>query len=154
MRKSELTPELAERLADAREVSGSIQKAIDATIDEHLGQPIELDDTWRASEHTRLVYDNIKADLLERTNEGRNAMRAAALQIDRALIDEKAITEDAWHDLRRELEMLVEQSGNDCWKLDGPHLDGRFPRKPPTEAAPETEEASEKKKKNEIAAAR
>ena len=71
-----------------------------------------------------------KSDLTLTVNEGRDAMRAGAIGLVRDLLDERVVSDDAWNDLKRALGHVKQEAANDCWKLDGPHLDGRFPKEP------------------------
>ena len=64
-------------------------------------------------------------------NDGRDALRAGALAMVRALADERVVSDDAWSDLKSRLSAIQHEAESDCWKLDGPHLDGRFPEPRP-----------------------
>ena len=55
-------------------------------------------------------------------------MRIKKLPMVEDLRAERVVSEDAWNDLRALLSNTLQAASNNCWKLDGPHLDGRFPR--------------------------
>ena len=55
-------------------------------------------------------------------------MRLGTMAWHDALREERVVSEDAWSDLRRRLSALDSEAESNCWKLDGPHLDGRFPK--------------------------
>ncbi|MEE8146571.1 MAG: hypothetical protein V3T24_03110 [Longimicrobiales bacterium] len=55
-------------------------------------------------------------------------MRTGSAGLIHELREERVVSDDAWRDLQRLLGELKQEASSNCWKLDGPHLDGRFPR--------------------------
>ena len=71
-------------------------------------------------------------------NDCRDRMRRGTMARRDGLREERVVSEDAWDDLRRVLSTMKSEASGNCWRLDGPHLDGRFPR----EEEPEETEGS------------
>jgi len=108
---TDLARELAEMLAGAAFV-----------------EPLAGDGTWRDRARLDARVDALELEGTRLVNAARDRMRAGASAWLRDLAEQEVAEEDAWRDARRRLEAIRQQAGNDCWKLDGPHLDGRFPR--------------------------
>lgn len=62
-------------------------------------------------------------------DDGRSLTRPHALGLASSFEEHKVVCESSWRDLQRLLGELSREIANDCWKLDGPHLDRRFPGK-------------------------
>ena len=99
-------------------------------VNTHAGHELaNTDSTWRAGAELSAVYDTLRAELRAAINNGRNATRAEAVVLAHEFNEHKVVCDDAWRDIEQLLGELRQEAGNNCWKLDGPHLDGRFPVK-------------------------
>ena len=137
-----LVPACASALSRCEESAARLTGELDARVAAHVGsEPLSLGGDWRDVARLRDLGLALRRDLLGLVNGERDATVAGARDLARALDDHELVTEDAWEDLRRLLGELRQEAANDCWKLDGPHLDGRFPGEGGGEARPQGEVA-------------
>lgn len=116
--------------------SGGQRKAYDRLTRDLLAiansdRGIEITDTTEYGEARSELTDacdRLEDALRKAVNRGRDATRAHRLPLGRAFRDHGTVTDHAWRDLERSLGRICQEISNDCWKLDGPHLDGRHPR--------------------------
>jgi len=117
--------------AAAVELDDTIRGVVAETLE---AQPLVIDDGWQTRARVDQRYDDLRAALRNAVNDGRNAMRVGSVGLATDLDEHKVASEDAWRDLRQLLGEIASQAKSDCWKLEGPYLDGRFPKAPaPTE---------------------
>jgi hypothetical protein len=124
-----LASQLLDRLGAGEQAGSDLSEALAAARREHLEAAIALDGTWRDFVDTDARADALARALLQAVNAGRDHMRRATMAWRDGLREEGVVSEDAWSDLRRSLSRLKNEAESNCWKLDGPHLDGRFPRR-------------------------
>ena len=132
-RERVLLPALAEHLTAGEQAAAEFSASVERVLDERASVEIVWDGTWRTTARLDALVDELEAALGSEVTAGRDAMRAETVAWSVALREERVLTDDAWEDLKRALGALQQAASNDCWKLDGPHLDGRFPREPADE---------------------
>lgn len=69
-------------------------------------------------------------------NDARDEFALPAERWVRTVDEHRIVTSDAREDVRRLLHDVKGELADDCWKLDGPHLDGRFPVEEPVHDGP------------------
>jgi len=129
-RNALLVPAAAAHLATGEAAVADATSAVDALLERTFAGPLVVDGSWQSRARVDAVVDELNAGLLRIVNDGRDGVRAGAVGLTTDLNEQCVVSEDAWKDLRSALQSLLEQASNDCWKLDGPHLDGRFPKPP------------------------
>lgn len=130
-RRGALAPALAAHLAAGQGAVAELGGALDGLLEVSLSRELVLDGTWRGRAALERVIDELSIGLRRALNAGRNGLRGASVGLVHDLREERVVSEDAWRDLQRLLQGLQSEASNNCWKLDGPHLDGRFPRPDP-----------------------
>ena len=133
-RNALLVPAAAAHLATSDAAVADATSAVDALLERTFAGPLVVDGSWQSRARVDAVVDELNAGLLRIVNDGRDGVRAGAVGLTTELDEQRVVSEDAWKDLRSALQSLLEQASNDCWKLDGPHLDGRFPKSRESEA--------------------
>lgn len=123
-------PALAAHLVASEQAAEEFAAALPRATLEALSGELILDDTWRAKASQNDLVDAVGRALTRAVNAGRDGLGAGGRGLVRTLRDEEVVSEDAWRDLRGTLDALRQRAASDCWKLDGPHLDGRFPTEP------------------------
>lgn len=125
--RERLLPALESGLAACEAASGGAGPELAALLDAELGGDTPpLDGSWRTRSRLDDLRYGLRPRLIELVNRGRDALRAGTVPLLTALKEDRRIREDAWDDLRELLGGIRQDAANDCWKLDGPHLDGRF----------------------------
>ncbi len=102
------------------------------------------DDSWRARSSIESWYHDLRHHTRRSLNAAQNVVVPVSTRLRHEFELGRSQHHQAWEDFKQRLRGIHGEAANDCWKLDGPHLDGRFPTQPP--AAPS-------KKKAEIAMA-
>ncbi len=112
---------------DASEVAwATFEKTVEAAAAERYVAADAGGTEWRAVSAERVFLRELRGQLERVVRAGRDGLRPGATDLQRALLDEKQRSDEAWQDLREALQRLHSRAASDCWKLDGPHLDGRF----------------------------
>ena len=102
-----------------------------AELDRVLSDPrdaeVATENSWRA----RSAITDLRHELGHLVRGPLHVLRDGALlhqeSIRSSFQQHRTVTEEAWSDLESALCRIAQEAANDCWKLDGPHLDGRFP---------------------------
>ncbi|MEM6673869.1 MAG: hypothetical protein AAF726_13575 [Planctomycetota bacterium] len=129
--RAALESDLPEHLRAAGEGQEALARAIEAARAERFVAPEEVEGSeWRTNSAARAFARQLRTELSRAIAEGRDAVRPQAKGIARALSDERERSDEAWQDLRQVLRSLHGQASENCWKLDGPHMDGRHAPKP------------------------
>jgi len=100
-----------------------------AALKAQLATSLVIDGNWQSSHGLKLFADALEFPLQEAQLAQRRVLGPRVGSAISTLREERELSEMAWQDLRKKLGRLLQEAGNDCWELDGPHLDGRFPRK-------------------------
>lgn len=88
--------------------------------------------TWQQRASVEDEVEALSRRTLTALNASRDATRPPQVTIIAAFHEHRVVDGDTNEDLRSALVHIRSEAANHCWKLDGPHLDGRFPRKKPT----------------------
>ncbi|MEM9380396.1 MAG: hypothetical protein AAGB93_10655 [Planctomycetota bacterium] len=129
--RAALEADLPELLRAAGEGQQALARAIEAARAERFVAPEESEGSrWRTDSAARAYAGRLQRELTRAIAEGRDTVRPSSKAIARALADERERSDEAWHDLRQVLRSLHSRASENCWKLDGPHLDGRHTPKP------------------------
>ena len=124
-----LLPELEDALSQVEQARRQLAMRAEAVFAQELDAPLlALEGDWEERAAYEVRLESWRAALLDLVNEARDGLAPAARRIPRALDDQGELSEDAWDDLQRQLGRVRSEVGDNCWKLEGPHLDGRFPR--------------------------
>ncbi|MCP3915237.1 MAG: PDZ domain-containing protein [bacterium] len=126
--RTALAATLTGSLEGGERASTELATALATAREAHLEQDLPLDGTWRDRTRVDARAEELATALLVAVNHGRDAMRGGTMAWQDGLREERVIAEDAWSDLRRVLSTLKSEAADNCWTLDGPHLDGRFPK--------------------------
>lgn len=105
-----------------------LQAEFEADTARDIGtQPLSLGDGWRSRTQLNRISGDLRGTWRSSVTDARDAMRTSIGALPRSLDEHQVACEDAWRDVRELLGTLHSNSNNNCWKLDGPYLDGRFP---------------------------
>lgn len=124
--RAALRTALPAELASAMIGWSAMQTSIGAALEVRYVAPGDDSPQWRLRECERAFLRGLRGRLDASVHDGRDTLRDSANDLRRRLHDEKQRSDEAWDDLRDALKSLHSRVANDCWKLDGPHLDGRF----------------------------
>ncbi len=127
--RAALEADLPEHLEAAEAGRMALTRTLEAIIAERFVMPVDALDAqseWRGADAERAFITQLRASLGDAVDDGRDVLRPEAQSIQRMLRDEQVRSDEAWNDLRSVLQRLQSRAGEDCWKLEGPHLDGRF----------------------------
>ncbi len=125
--RSTLETILVEGLTANEAASAELSSTLATIRTDHFAEELQVDGTWRGRTRVDAHADELARALLQAVNGSRDAMRRGTMSRRDGLREERVVSEDAWSDLRRMLSGLKDEAASNCWKLDGPHLDGRFP---------------------------
>ena len=134
-RNGVFVPSVAAHLAAGERAAADLKATIDLRLERALAAELDVDGPWQARARLDAVIDELGVELRRAVNDGRDGVRAGSVGLIQDLREERIVSDDAWKDLRQLLQRILSEASSDCWKLDGPHLDGRFPRRPAREAA-------------------
>ncbi len=135
-RPERLVPSLAKHVAQSDAAFAALEGAVAVALERVLAEPLAFDASWRATARVNAAVDGLELALQDAVDAGRDALRAQTVALEVELDEERVVTEHAWEDWKRALGAIHGEAANDCWKIDGPHLDGRFPVEP-KDAAPQ-----------------
>ena len=122
---------LPAHLGAAEAGRATLARTIEAIAAERFIMPEDALDSpseWRTDDAARAFIVRLRASLGDAVDDGCDVLRPEAKAIERLLRDEQERSDEAWSDLRVVLQRLQSRASEDCWKLEGPHLDGRFAR--------------------------
>lgn len=126
-----LVPQLASGMDRSAAATDALRAAVEEALAKHLpAQPLVLDGGWRGDARLDTIRHGLRAALRVCIADGSDGVRDGVVPMADALREHRVATDDAWRDLQELLGEIRQVVGNDCWHLDGPHLDGRFPTRP------------------------
>ena len=114
-------------LSAGEQASTELEARLAELREQGLAAELRLGEGWRGRARLNARADDLAGALSQAVCQARDAMRLGTTSWHDALREERVVSEDAWSDLRRRLSSLESEAESNCWKLDGPHLDGRFP---------------------------
>ena len=119
----------AKRSGEALAAFEALTEEAERVLEETVGRgPLLLGDGWRTTTRRDELRGELRIGWRGFVTSARDAMRASLGELPRDLDEHEVACEDAWRDVQQMLGSEFSRSRDDCWKLDGPHLDGRFPR--------------------------
>jgi len=125
----ELVAGLQGHFPECEEAATMLDETIRELVARNLeSRPLVVDATWHTRTRIDDRHDTLREAVRLALNDGRNAMRSGSVGLAQDLKEHKVVSEDSWRDLQQLLGEILGAAKSDCWKLDGPHLDGRFPQ--------------------------
>jgi len=124
---NDLTEQAAAELGACEAALAGTQTGLTALLDRHFATGIAVDGSWQSRQDVSELADRVRAELADACNAGRTSARPPAIGLARAFTEHRVACEEAWNDLRNLLTLIHREAEANCWKIEGPHLDGRFP---------------------------